>query len=238
MRHTARLSQRYSPIARYGAFGVSTWPIGCDTPSPFSEHFPLGEHAKWRCDTTHTRVGRTPKGAYSTRGRSRHLLETPFSEPLLRTLLRTPFYCKTHRRPPLLRTLLRTPSPEPFPEPSQNPSQNAVLPYAPLGVHPKGISQRYLRGFCKPFFGHSAGPTKLDRPNRKRLQKQGQDYRSWPDLNQEWPRQTKPKKGQFMNFSQRGIPAQKFDICVNRACFPKEKHTHTHQNSHKNGRNS
>ena len=29
---------------------------------------------------------RTPKGAYSTRGRSRHLLETPFSEPLLRTL--------------------------------------------------------------------------------------------------------------------------------------------------------
>ena len=32
-------------------FGVSTWPIGCDTPSPFSERFPLGEHAKWRCDT-------------------------------------------------------------------------------------------------------------------------------------------------------------------------------------------
>ena len=26
-------------------------PIGCDTPSPFSERFPLGEHAKWRCDT-------------------------------------------------------------------------------------------------------------------------------------------------------------------------------------------
>ena len=37
------------------------------------------------------KIGRTPKGAYSTRGRSRHLLETPFSEPLLRTLLRTPF---------------------------------------------------------------------------------------------------------------------------------------------------
>ena len=33
-------------------------------------------------------LGRTPKGAYSPRGRSRHLLETPFSEPLLRTLLR------------------------------------------------------------------------------------------------------------------------------------------------------
>ena len=60
-------------------------------------------------------IGRTPKGAYSTRGRARHLLETHFSEPLLRTLLRTLFYCKTHRRPPsqnpsqnLLRTLLRT----------------------------------------------------------------------------------------------------------------------------------
>ena len=52
-------------------------------------------------------VGHTPKGAYSSRGRSRHLLETAFSEPLLRTLLRTLFYCKTHRRPP-----------------SQNPSEN------------------------------------------------------------------------------------------------------------------
>ena len=51
LRDTARLSQRYPPSARYGVFGVSTWPIGCDTPSPFSEHFPLGEHAKWRCDT-------------------------------------------------------------------------------------------------------------------------------------------------------------------------------------------
>ena len=34
-----------------GVFGVSTWPIGCDTPSPFSERFPLGEHARRRCDT-------------------------------------------------------------------------------------------------------------------------------------------------------------------------------------------
>ena len=81
-------------------------------------------------------VGRTPKGAYSTRGRSRHLLETPFSEPLLRTLLRTLFYCKTHSRPPSQNS-----SENPFPrtlspEPSQNPSQNAVLPYDPLGVHP------------------------------------------------------------------------------------------------------
>ena len=38
-------------------------------------------------------LGRTPKGAYSPRGRTRHLLETPFSEPLLRTLLRTLSYC-------------------------------------------------------------------------------------------------------------------------------------------------
>ena len=50
LRDTARLSQRYPPIARYGVFGVSTWPIRCDTLSPFSERFPLGEHAKWRCD--------------------------------------------------------------------------------------------------------------------------------------------------------------------------------------------
>ena len=41
LRDTARLSQRYPPIARYGVFGVSTWPIGCDTPPPFSERFPL-----------------------------------------------------------------------------------------------------------------------------------------------------------------------------------------------------
>ena len=34
-------------IARYGVSGVSTCPIGCDTPSPFSERFLLGGHAKW-----------------------------------------------------------------------------------------------------------------------------------------------------------------------------------------------
>ena len=37
-------------------------------------------------------IGRTPKGAYSTRGRSRHLLETPFSEPLLREPFSEPFF--------------------------------------------------------------------------------------------------------------------------------------------------
>ena len=80
-------------------------------------------------------LGRTPKGAYSTRGRSRHLLETPFSEPLLRTLLRALSYCKSHSRPPS-QNPSENPSPELFPEPSQNPSWNAVLRYDPLGVHP------------------------------------------------------------------------------------------------------
>ena len=46
LRDTARLSQRYPPIARYGVLGVSTWPIGCDTPSPFSERFPITEHSR------------------------------------------------------------------------------------------------------------------------------------------------------------------------------------------------
>ena len=41
LRDTARLSQRYPPIARYGVFGVSTWPIGCDTPPPFQSISPL-----------------------------------------------------------------------------------------------------------------------------------------------------------------------------------------------------
>ena len=34
LRDTARLSQQYPPIARYGVFGVSTWLIGCDPPPP------------------------------------------------------------------------------------------------------------------------------------------------------------------------------------------------------------
>ena len=50
LRDTARLCQRYPPIARYGVVGVTTWPLG-RTPSPCSERFPLGEHAKRRCDT-------------------------------------------------------------------------------------------------------------------------------------------------------------------------------------------
>ena len=41
LRDTARLSQRYPPIVRYGVFGVSPWPNGCDTPSPFSKRSPI-----------------------------------------------------------------------------------------------------------------------------------------------------------------------------------------------------
>ena len=41
LRDVARLSQRYPPIARSGVFGVSTWPIGCDTPPPFLSVSPL-----------------------------------------------------------------------------------------------------------------------------------------------------------------------------------------------------
>ena len=48
---TARLSQRYPLIASYGVFGCLNMANWVHHPSPFSEHFPLGEHAKWRCDT-------------------------------------------------------------------------------------------------------------------------------------------------------------------------------------------
>ena len=120
-------------------------------------------------------LGCTPKGAYSTRGRSRHLLETAFSEPLLRTLLRTLFYCKTHSRPPS-QNPSENPSPEPCPEPSQNPSQNAVLPYAPLGVHPTCI-----------FLGQLKGP---DAVNFQRvgvgLHKIGCAINWWEDLHIPW----------------------------------------------------
>ena len=40
-RDTARLCLRYPPIARYGVFGDSTWPVGCDTPSLFMSVSPL-----------------------------------------------------------------------------------------------------------------------------------------------------------------------------------------------------
>ena len=136
---------------------------------------------KWHCqavsDRRFAKLGRTPKGSYSLRGRSRHPLETPLlSEPLLRTLLTTLLYCETHSRPPS-----ENPSPEPFPEPSQNPSSNAVLPYDSLGSRlsfllqnprtregfqkgcrrvSEGVSEGFLKGICWVLEGVSQGPFK------------------------------------------------------------------------------
>ena len=49
-----------SPIARYGVFGVSTWPIGCDTPFPLSERFP-----HWRACEVEVRYPPPQKGYLS-----------------------------------------------------------------------------------------------------------------------------------------------------------------------------
>ena len=96
-------------------------------------------------------LGRTPKGAYSSRGRSRHLLETPFSEPLLRTLLRTLFYCKTHSRPPS-----QNPSENPFsrtlPRTFSEPFLERCVAVRPLRRAPKncqgwGFRQGQKKGF-------------------------------------------------------------------------------------------
>ena len=67
------------------------------------------------CDCSSVRsrqlsIGRTPKGAYSPRGRSRHLLETAFSETPSGNPSQNRFYCKTHSRPPS-----QNPSENPFP---------------------------------------------------------------------------------------------------------------------------
>ena len=62
------------------------------------------------------------------------------------------------------------------------------------------------------FFGEEGGKYKKTKSGPEHFsQKVGQN-----NTYQESPRQTKPKKGQFMNF-----PGGKF--IVNRACFPKEK---------------
>ena len=39
-----------TPLLRAMGFWCLNRPIGCDTPSTFSERFPLWEHARWRCD--------------------------------------------------------------------------------------------------------------------------------------------------------------------------------------------
>ena len=87
------------------------------------------------CSATPQTLGRTPKGADSSRGRSRHLLETAFSEALLRTLPRTLFECKTHSRPPSQKILLRTPSP--LPRTFSEPFLERCVAVRPLtSVHP------------------------------------------------------------------------------------------------------
>ena len=55
---TSERSQRYPPIARYGVFGVSTWPIGCDTPSPFLSIPP------WRACKVEVRYPPPPRKGY------------------------------------------------------------------------------------------------------------------------------------------------------------------------------
>ena len=137
-----------------------------------------------------TTIGRTPKGAYSSRGRSGNLLENAFSEPLLRTpsentsqnTSQNPFYCKIHSKPPS-QNPSQNPSENPSPEPFSDPSQNAVLPYDPLGVHPKqeDISdkrkQTNEQGFCEvgltaPLHQKSVEQKFQDPPTKKRRQMQ------------------------------------------------------------------
>ena len=118
-------------------------------------------------------LGRTPKGAYSTRGRSRHLLETPFSEPLLRTLLRTPFYCKTHRRPPS-QNPSENPFPRTLPRTFSEPFSERCVAVRPLrrasysccfmtSWNPKTAHQMRLQAeFCTPPMPPSDGPIRAN----------------------------------------------------------------------------
>ena len=84
----------------------------------------LVRNSVWNQVSDESSLGRTPKGSYSPRVRSRHLLENPFSEPgqnpfsepLLNTLLKTLSYCKTHSRHPS-QNPCENPFSEPFPEP-------------------------------------------------------------------------------------------------------------------------
>ena len=75
-----------SPIARYGVFGVSTWLIGCDAPSPSAERFPIGEHAmKWRCDANPQKwyLGGTCAIPYENK---ENACDTPYLERVLRDM--------------------------------------------------------------------------------------------------------------------------------------------------------
>ena len=84
--YTTRLSQRYPPIARYGVFGVSTWTIGRDTPSPFSERFPCGEHAKWKCDTPPQKGYLSDTGAIPYENKAKRVRYPPLRYYLERVL--------------------------------------------------------------------------------------------------------------------------------------------------------
>ena len=59
LRDIARLSQRYPSVARYGVFGVSTWPIGCDTPFSLFSAF-----APWRACEVEVRYPPPPQKGY------------------------------------------------------------------------------------------------------------------------------------------------------------------------------
>ena len=82
-RDTARLSQRYPPIARYGVFGVSTWPIGCDTPSPSLSVSPLESMRRGGAILPHKRGISAIRGRYPMKTRQ-HRCDTPASAILSR----------------------------------------------------------------------------------------------------------------------------------------------------------
>ena len=71
---------------------------------------PLAVFKKFVQKKNFVRIFRSLKGAYSSRGRSRHLLEIAFSEPPSENPSQTLSHCKTHSRPPS-----QNPSENPFP---------------------------------------------------------------------------------------------------------------------------
>ena len=51
MREAISAIPPYCALWGFWCLSMANSIIGCDVPSTFSEGFPLGEHAKWRCDT-------------------------------------------------------------------------------------------------------------------------------------------------------------------------------------------
>ena len=89
-------------------------------------------------------IGRTPKGAYSSRGSSRHLLETAFSEPRLRTF-------SEPQNP------LRTPSPEPSPRTFSETFLERCVAVRPLRRAPN-FSENPSAHPNRNFWGSNFGP--------------------------------------------------------------------------------